>query len=72
MSDQIYELRITLTGSKPAIWRRVAVPGDVTLGRLHDVIQIVMGWTNSHLHQFVQRPRRAKLTADEGISPAFG
>ena len=48
----IYQLKITLVGSKPPIWRRVQVPASIKLSRLHDVIQIVMGWTNSHLHQF--------------------
>jgi len=48
----IYELKITLCGSNPAIWRRVQVPGGIKLNRLHDVLQVVMGWTDSHLHQF--------------------
>src|SRR5258708_9163235 len=52
----IYELKITLRGSKPAIWRRVQVPGSINLNRLHDVLQVVMGWTDSHLHQFVDAP----------------
>ena len=54
-SSALYELKITLRGSKPAIWRRIQVPGDIKLSRLHKVIQIAMGWTNSHLHQFVDR-----------------
>lgn len=49
----IFMLKITLQGSDPPIWRRFAVPADVRLDRLHDVIQTVMGWTDSHLHQFV-------------------
>jgi hypothetical protein len=28
------------------------LPGDLTLARLHDVIQEAMGWYNSHLHRF--------------------
>lgn len=49
----LYQLKITLKWSKPPIWRRVVVRGDMTLDRLHDIIQIAMGWTDSHLHQFV-------------------
>jgi hypothetical protein len=49
----IYQIKITLRDSKPPIWRRVLVRGDVTLGKLHDIIQIAMGWTDSHLHQFI-------------------
>jgi hypothetical protein len=48
----LYQLKITLRRSKPPIWRRVVVRADMRLDRLHTVIQIVMGWTNSHLHQF--------------------
>ena len=57
---QVHELKITLLRSKPAIWRRIAVPSDIRLSDLHAVIQIVMGWTNSHLHQFVVRYPRPK------------
>ena len=49
----LHQLKIKLKWSRPAIWRRIVVPSDMTLDRLHDVIQIAMGWTNSHLHQFI-------------------
>jgi len=49
----LYQLKITLKWSKPPIWRRVIVRADMPLDRLHDVIQVAMGWTDSHLHQFV-------------------
>jgi hypothetical protein len=52
-ASPLYQLKITLKWSRPAIWRRVIVPADLRLDRLHWVIQIAMGWTNSHLHQFV-------------------
>ena len=64
MSD-VYQIRITLKKTKPPIWRKVAVASDITLGRLHEVIQIVMGWTNSHLHQFVLRDSSVLPTAEE-------
>ncbi len=50
--ELIYQLKITLRESKPPIWRRVLVPGKFNLHKLHWVIQIAMGWTDSHLHQF--------------------
>jgi len=49
---QVYQLKITLNDTRPPTWRRVLVPGDTTLRQLHDLLQIVMGWTDSHLHQF--------------------
>ena len=36
----------------PEIWRRIAVPSDITLDRLHDILQIVMGWEDYHQHEF--------------------
>lgn len=50
---RIYQLKISLAYSDPKIWRRVLVSGDTALGKLHRIIQIAMGWTDSHLHQFV-------------------
>jgi hypothetical protein len=50
-SDEIYQLKVTLQGIRPPIWRRVQVP-DCTLGDLHDLIQVAMGWESGHLHQF--------------------
>ncbi|MEB0186536.1 plasmid pRiA4b ORF-3 family protein, partial [Pseudomonas sp. Bout1] len=37
-------LHIELKWIEPAIWRRVAVPENITLGKLHTVIQFAMGW----------------------------
>jgi len=53
-SGAIYQFKVTLKGSSPAIWRRIQVP-DCTLGELHEVLQVVMGWEDCHLHQFVIR-----------------
>ena len=50
---QIYQIKVTLNHSKPSIWRRILVPSDITLEDLHYILQVAMGWTNSHLHQFI-------------------
>jgi hypothetical protein len=48
-----YVLHISITFSDPLIWRRVQVPGRYTLAQLHDLIQSSMGWSDSHVHQFL-------------------
>jgi hypothetical protein len=50
--EPIYQLKVTLLESKPPIWRVVQVPGGISLARLHQILQVVMGWEESHLHQF--------------------
>ncbi|HEY4467951.1 MAG TPA: plasmid pRiA4b ORF-3 family protein [Klebsiella sp.] len=51
--NNFYQLKVTLTETTPAVWRRFVVPASITLDRLHDVLQIVMGWEDSHLHDFI-------------------
>lgn len=53
LRGRVYQLKATLNDIEPKIWRRLLVPGDFTLEELHEVLQVAMGWTNSHLHQFV-------------------
>jgi Plasmid pRiA4b ORF-3-like protein len=50
--DDVFQLRVSLIGIEPSIWRRVLLPQDASLGRVHGVLQAVMGWSDSHLHQF--------------------
>ena len=52
ITQPLYQLRIWLMDSEPAIWRRLLVPGSVRLSVLHEIIQEAMGWSNSHLHEF--------------------
>src|SRR6187399_2804275 len=53
MTTRIYQLQIVLLGFEPKIWRRIRIPSDTLLSDFHIVIQIIMGWYNSHLHQFI-------------------
>lgn len=51
----VARLKITLDSVKPAVLRRVEVPFDIRLDRLHLTIQAAMGWTNSHLYELRAR-----------------
>jgi hypothetical protein len=44
-------LKITLKDVKPPVWRRVLVP-DCPLTKLHEIIQVVMGWDDCHMYDF--------------------
>lgn len=43
----VYQLKVTLLEVEPPVWRRIVVPGTMTL--LHAVIQKAMGWTDSRI-----------------------
>ncbi len=49
-----YALRIRadLAGAEPAVWRRLELPSTLYLDEMHDLLQAVFGWTDSHLHRF--------------------
>jgi hypothetical protein len=51
---KIYQIQISLKEFTPKIWRRLLIPSDLLLSDFHKVIQTSMGWTNSHLHQFIK------------------
>ena len=55
---EIYQLKVTLLGTSPPIWRRFLVHANVTLAQLHNVLQAVMGWEDDHLHEFRVGRRR--------------
>ena len=52
---QYMQLHIDLLDTEPPVWRRVAVDPSLTLDQLHMVIQLAMGWTDSHLHEFLTK-----------------
>ena len=69
--DRIYQLKITLRGSRPPIWRRVLVPGNFSLYKLHKVLQVAMGWTDSHLHQFIIDGRYYSVPSPDDWEPVI-
>lgn len=46
------QFRIELPVEGPPVWRSLVVPLDVTLYKLHRIIQVAMGWQDYHLFQF--------------------
>jgi len=50
---RVYQLKVVLRDIRPPIWRRILVPHEIPLDQLHRVLQVVMGWTDSHLHEFI-------------------
>lgn len=48
-----WQLRIELLDVSLRVWRRLLVPSNIKLPALHRVFQAALGWTNSHLHEFV-------------------
>jgi hypothetical protein len=52
LPQEIYQMKVTLSDTSPPIWRRLQVPAGLTLDVLHDVLQVAMGWDDSHLHEF--------------------
>jgi len=49
---RLFTIKVTLNNVRPPIWRRIVVRSNATLGDLHLIIQVAMGWTMSHLHKF--------------------
>jgi hypothetical protein len=68
-----YQLKVTLLEIEAPIWRRIQVPSTLPLCFLHDTFQAVMGWTDSHLHQFEKDgkywgdPRNREFESDAEI-----
>ena len=56
--ESIVSLKVTLKGTKQPVWRRLLVPGSMTLGALSKVILTAMGWDGDHLHAFNVDGRR--------------
>ena len=52
--SRILQLKISLVGLKPMIWRRLLVEDSISFYKLHNIIQKAMGWENYHLFEFDQ------------------
>jgi hypothetical protein len=68
----VFQLKITLADLKPPIWRRFEFPSSLKLCCLHSALQVVMGWTDTHLHQFEKDDLKwGVLEWDEGETPGL-
>lgn len=67
--DKVYQLRVALADSDPEIWRRILVPGNTPLSRLHRIIQELMLWEDYHLHEFVVNGVRYTVPDPEEMEP---
>ena len=65
---KVYSIKIALRGVSPMIWRRLCVPGTTSLAMLHNCIQIINGWDDSHLNQFRIFGKDYGVYHDGGIS----
>ena len=52
---QVARLKITLDHVDPVVMRRVVVPLNMRLHRLHTLVQVAMGWSGGHLWAFATR-----------------
>ena len=62
----VYQIKVTLKGSKPPIWRRMQITSDTTLVQFHRILQCVMGWEGSHLYRIFRPHFAARPTISEG------
>lgn len=65
MKTEIAQLQIQLNYIEPKIWRRFIVDFSISLHKLHEIIQDVMGWENSHLYSFYFQKMEYSLPFDD-------
>lgn len=70
----IYQLKVTLQGIRPPIWRRFQVQSDISLQELHEIIQVLMDWSDYHLYEFEVNGTRyatpeSSVTGPGGTAP---
>src|SRR3990167_9196673 len=68
MQMKVYIIKIALRGVSPMVWRRLSIPGTASLAMLHDSIQIINGWDDTHLNQFRIFGKDYGVYHDVGIS----
>jgi hypothetical protein len=60
--EKVYQLKLSMRGITPQIWRRIQVPDNYTFLDLHNAIQAAMNWEDYHLHEFeMKNPKIGEL-----------
>jgi Plasmid pRiA4b ORF-3-like protein len=71
MPDQpqmvVYQLKVALRGISPLIWRRLLVRAETSVAELHHILQLTLGWTNSHLHRFIIHGKEYGIAYEGGM-----
>jgi len=67
MKNTRYQIKITLKGMRPPIWRRLLISADCTMDALHCAIQTSMGWCDEHLYAFRTKNRRIEIPDPDGM-----
>lgn len=70
--QEIIQLKVSLTHSKPLIWRQIQIHTDTSFFELHHIIQIVMGWDNYHMFEFDLEGFRIGEVDEEEKSNGYG
>ena len=61
-----YQLKITLKGTSPPVWRRIWIPADMTFRNLHEAIQYLFGWMDFEIAR-----EHVKILCDDGEAFEF-
>jgi Plasmid pRiA4b ORF-3-like protein len=64
----VYQLKVALRGISPLIWRRLLVHAKTSIADLHYILQLALGWTNSHLHRFLIHGKEYGIAYDGGMN----
>lgn len=65
--EQVYRLRVVLSGISPLIWRQLDVAASTTLAELHPIVQTAFGWSGEHLHRFTVRGVDYRACQSQGL-----
>lgn len=63
-------LRVDVEGTRPPVWRRLVLHGDLTLDEVHVILQAAFGWQDYHLHRFWPGPRKQLWTGPHFVTEA--